>query len=132
MVALLILRAEAISDTFWLFSMTIWYAISFLSLAWIVGLPPNLPRPRAEDSPTYVRSLMSSFSSSAKALIIWKKNRPLAVVVSIVSVNDLNWMLFFSKSSISSTNCLTVRPKRSNLTTINISFQFDLLNFDHQ
>ena len=86
-----------------------------------LGLPPMRPCALAAANPASVRSTISSRSISASADITWKKKRPMAVLVSILSVKERKWAPRSCSSDISAIRFLTLRPNLSSFHTTRVS-----------
>lgn len=68
-----------------------------------------------------MRSLISERSNSANAPIKWNCRRPVAVLVSMASHNDLKAMPCFSRSETREMRCERLRPKRSRRQVTSVS-----------
>lgn len=92
------------------------------------GRPPSRPCALAAASPARVRSTINSRSISASADITWKKNRPIALLVSILSVKEWKWAPRSCNSDINATRFFTLRPSLSNFQTTRVSPLFTYFN----
>ena len=82
------------------------------------GRPPRRPRPAAATRPARVRSTMISRSMELSAPRMLNMNRPLGVVVSMLSVIDLSATPRRFRSSAMSIRCRRLRASRSGRSAI--------------
>lgn len=94
----------------------------------ILRRPPILPRSRAAARPARVRSMFSSLSISASAPITWKKKRPAAVLVSMLSVRLRKLTPRACSSDTSVIRSRTLRPNGLSLQATSSSPDFKSLS----